>query len=114
MGGVPHYGRTTAAPGGKTNPSAGERFIAAYERGEAGSWEYEVATAEGDPITYRLTYMGKGKRLRLLYDNSRDKFAAPEDRRVVEYECEDLAADKEQLRLLGCKGDGEVQDLSIP
>ena len=114
MGGVAHFGRTTAAHGDKTNPGAGEQFIAAYERGEPGSWEYEVTTVEGDPITYRLMYMGEGKRLRLLYDNTRDKFASQEDQRVAEYECEELVENKEQLRLLGCKGDGEVRDITIP
>lgn len=114
MGGVPHFGRTTSTYGDKTNAEAGEQFIAAYERGEPGSWEYEVTTVEGDPISYRLMYMGEGKRLRLLYDNTRDRFAAREDQRVVEYECKELVENKEQLRLLGCKGDGQVPVLTIP
>ncbi len=114
MGSVPHYGRTTDVHGDKTNTEAGEQFIAAYERGEPGSWEYEATTVEGDPISYRLMYMGEGKRLQLLHDNTRDKFAAREDQRVVEYECEELVENKEQLRLLGCKGDGQVPILTIP
>lgn len=112
--GLPDYGTTTRLLGGEvTHPEARQKFLDAYRNRQPGRWQAIGYTDEGDPIAYRIQYPGHATTVHLVRDATGDKFAG-QGPRIVEYICQELKADGDTLRLIGCISDGQRIDMLVP
>ncbi len=105
------YGTTTHLHGQFTNAEARQRFLKAYQQRTPGQWTEVFHTQEGAPLSYKLLYGGEGSQLRVIVDQTQDKFGTPG---VFQYTCEELAETDAGLHLRGCTRDGQVVNLHIP
>ena len=102
VAGVSNFGTTVNVHGKVTNIEAEQKFLEAYKQGQPGQWEYVLYTIEGAPIPNRFVYKGTGRKLTLISDGTRDGFAAPEDRKIVTYTCQELIEAGKYLGVSGC------------
>lgn len=87
---APNSGTTENRYGKFTNAEAMQKFLDAYAQGKPRQWEYLVYGIDSGPIPHRFVYRGNGRQYTLLIDNTKDGFAALEDRVIREYTCEGL------------------------
>lgn len=101
-GNIPNFGTTVNAHGKISNAEAQEKFLEAYAQGKPGQWEYVVYGIDSGPTPQRFVYRGNGRQYTLLTDNTKDGFAAPEDRIIKEYTCQNLTKSAKFLNFGDC------------
>lgn len=101
-GDIPNFGTTINVHGKVTNGEAMQKFLDAYAQGKPSQWEYIVYGIDSGPIPQRFVYRGNGRQFTLLTDNTKDGFAAPEDRIIKEYTCQTLTRSAKSLDFGTC------------
>jgi hypothetical protein len=114
VAGIPMFGTTIYLFDKGTNLAAQDNFLEAYGQGKPGQWEAVFYTIEGVPISFLVLYQGNGHQIKISVDATKDGFAAPEDRSIRDYSCQDITKTARAIQIKSCSDGKETNDWEIP